>query len=345
MPFLRFASLLAAFALAEGCGEDEKRSPAGPVPDPTALERLTMGDALYQVDESSGDLQPSILLLRPAGGAVILPVSICEFEVIYAQMHAHFGRPLSHDLIKTLADLLGMSVPRIVLDTQAGDSLKAHIVMQAAQEQVEMPVSVGDAVAIAQRMSAEIMGTQRLIAQHDFQTDATSQQAAPFAAPTDQAVGPVRKPARLAQTTGELVEMRVLGLLQLSFSREVLLVLVDHAEQVAFPLTISRCQGFAVFSGLQPGDFPPTLPPDLMKSMLARSKARLTHVAVTRIEDRTFIGEIGLAQGDRAVAIDARPSDAIALALRVGAPIRVHQTLLEHFGEDPAGYLAAFANQ
>jgi len=337
---------MALLALFEGCGEDKEKNPLKTQPlDPAALEKLVMGDALYQLDESSGNLQPSILLLRAGGGAVLLPVGTCEFEVIYTKLHLPFFRPLPHDLLKSLADHLGMSVPRIVLDISEADSLKAHILLQGIQGDIEMPVSVGDAVAIAQRMSAEIMGTQRLIAQHDFQADTTAQKTAPFSAPesTDQAVSPARK--ALAQDTSAVVEMRVLGMLQRAFSRDILLVLIDNAEQTAFPITISRCQAFAIFTGLQPEAFPPTLPQDLMQSMLSRSGARLTHVAMTRVEDRTFIGEIDLAQGDSSLAIDARPSDAIALAVRVKAPIHINAALLELFGEDAAEYLAAFAEE
>lgn len=347
MPLLRAVCLVAILALVEGCGEDEKNNLVkSPAPDPGALERLMLGDALYQLDESSGGLQPSILLLRPGGGAILLPVGLCEFEVIYSKLHIPFSRPLPHDLIKSLIDTLGLSVPRIVLDTDAADSLQAHLVLHRADSNLDMAVSVGDAVAIAQRLSAEILGTQRLIVGHDFQADTTAQQTTPVSAPepSDQAAGPARKfSAPLAQD--ELVEMRVLGVLQRSFSRATFVVLLDTTERIALPISVSRCQAFAVFAGLEPDVFPPTLPHDLMEDLLSLATARVTYAAVTRVEDQVFIGELGVVQGDHALVLDSRPSDAIALAVRTGAPIRVSRALLDLFGEDAAPYLATFPGQ
>jgi bifunctional DNase/RNase len=57
----------------------------------------------------------------------------------------------------------------------------------------------------------------------------------------------------------------------------------------------------------------------------------------------THIGELVLRVGSRSFVLDARPSDAIALALRTGAPVQLAKFLLDEVGEDAEPYWALFA--
>ena len=77
---------------------------------------------------------------------------------------------------------------------------------------------------------------------------------------------------------------------------------------------------------------PRPLAHDLMRSLLESLDASVAGVAVTRIEDGTFYAEVTLSSplGDRVV--DARPSDAVALASRVGASIWVAEAVLDDAG-------------
>jgi bifunctional DNase/RNase len=131
--------------------------------------------------------------------------------------------------------------------------------------------------------------------------------------------------------------MRVFAVVQpLLGSLEI--ALIDPADSVVFPLYVVPCQGAAVHAGLHGLDLPEAQPYELLRRLLERGQAQMTHATVTRLEGSIFIGEIGLARSGRSLAIDARPSDAIALAQRVGAPVYVARALLEQHGEDPAPY-------
>ena len=73
---------------------------------------------------------------------------------------------------------------------------------------------------------------------------------------------------------------------------------------------------------------------DLVRSLIVGMGARLLHVNVTRVEERTYFAELRLQHSGELVTIDARPSDSIAIALRLGAPIYAAEELLSDPGED-----------
>jgi bifunctional DNase/RNase len=73
-------------------------------------------------------------------------------------------------------------------------------------------------------------------------------------------------------------------------------------------------------------------PYGLMGSVLDASGATLEEVRVTRLAEEVFHAELVISVGDRRVAVDARPSDALNLALRLGSPVAVSEELLDRLG-------------
>ena len=67
---------------------------------------------------------------------------------------------------------------------------------------------------------------------------------------------------------------------------------------------------------------------DLCKSIIVGLGGKLRRVQITRVEKNTYYAELHLFRGDDIVRVDARPSDSIAIALRLGAPIFANETLL-----------------
>lgn len=67
---------------------------------------------------------------------------------------------------------------------------------------------------------------------------------------------------------------------------------------------------------------------DLVRSLIMGMGAQLRRVQITRVANRTYFAELQLQHADSLVKIDARPSDSIAIALRLGAPIYAHEDLL-----------------
>ena len=73
---------------------------------------------------------------------------------------------------------------------------------------------------------------------------------------------------------------------------------------------------------------------DLVRSLIVGMGARLLHVNITRVEERTYFAELHLQHAGEVVTIDARPSDSIAIALRLAAPIYAAEELLADPGDD-----------
>lgn len=67
---------------------------------------------------------------------------------------------------------------------------------------------------------------------------------------------------------------------------------------------------------------------DLVRSLIVGLGAQLRRVQITRVEKQTYYAELQLIRDDALVQIDARPSDSIAIALRLGAPIFATESLL-----------------
>jgi hypothetical protein len=73
---------------------------------------------------------------------------------------------------------------------------------------------------------------------------------------------------------------------------------------------------------------------DLLKSVIVGLDAAVRRIVISGLKDKTYYAQIWLARGEEAVQVDARPSDSIALALRVHASIFTEDALLEDGGDD-----------
>ena len=98
------------------------------------------------------------------------------------------------------------------------------------------------------------------------------------------------------------------------------------------PIWIGAQEATSILVAVEGADVPRPLAHDLMRSLLDAVGASVTGVAVTRIDEGTFFAEVTLSTtlGER--IIDARPSDAVALASRVDAPIWVADAVMADAG-------------
>jgi bifunctional DNase/RNase len=119
-----------------------------------------------------------------------------------------------------------------------------------------------------------------------------------------------------------MVEMRVAGIGLDAASRSPIVLLRDPSGRRQVPIWIDQAQAHNILAGLN-GERPPRpLSHDLMVSLLEAGGLQLERVVIHTIEDSTFRAVLKLRRGEEdAVELDARPSDAIALALRTGSGI------------------------
>ena len=99
----------------------------------------------------------------------------------------------------------------------------------------------------------------------------------------------------------------------------VLLKTVDSNKFL--PIWIGHPEAAAILMKLQGATTPRPMTHDLLCDMLGELDVRCTQVAVTELRDNTFFASITLAVDGKEMEIDSRPSDALALAVRSGAPI------------------------
>jgi bifunctional DNase/RNase len=99
----------------------------------------------------------------------------------------------------------------------------------------------------------------------------------------------------------------------------VLLKAVDSNKFL--PIWIGHPEAAAILMRLQGASTPRPMTHDLLVDILGEVETKCTQVAVTELRDNTFFATITLVANGREIEIDSRPSDALALAVRSGAPI------------------------
>ena len=132
-----------------------------------------------------------------------------------------------------------------------------------------------------------------------------------------------------------MVQVRVVALAVDSRSLPVVLlkpILDEPGSGNILPIWIGTQEATSILIATEGATARRPLTHDLMKSLLEAVQAVLERVDITRIEDGTFYAEMTLQTRDGRLVLDARPSDAIALAARVDAPIWVSDDLLETAG-------------
>jgi bifunctional DNase/RNase len=131
----------------------------------------------------------------------------------------------------------------------------------------------------------------------------------------------------------QLVPMSIKGLMLDPVSNSPIVVLKDDEDKFFLPIWVGIFEANAIALQLENVATPRPMTHDLLRNMIAELDARVTRIVISDLRDSTFFAQIRLivsqTGGDRTLELDARPSDAIALALRTEAPIFVAQTVLE----------------
>jgi bifunctional DNase/RNase len=138
----------------------------------------------------------------------------------------------------------------------------------------------------------------------------------------------------------ELMEVKVMGIVVDPKASNPVVILVDLAGKKALPIWIGVFEAEAISRGLEDVVTLRPMTHDLMKQILDTFRVSVTRVVIHDIKDNTFYANLHLSIDGRELIVDSRPSDAIALAVRVKAPIFVTETVVEATKD-----LGAFASQ
>ncbi len=126
-----------------------------------------------------------------------------------------------------------------------------------------------------------------------------------------------------------MIEVRVAHLgLDRATNTPVVILQEKEGERV-LPIWIGPAEASAIAMELAGVKFSRPLTHDLVKHIVVGLGAELKHVMITQVKENTYYAELHLRRDDHIVQIDARPSDSIAVALRLEAPIFTQDDLLE----------------
>jgi len=127
----------------------------------------------------------------------------------------------------------------------------------------------------------------------------------------------------------ELMEVKVMGIVVDPKASNPVVVLVDLTGQKALPIWIGVFEAEAISRGLEDVVTLRPMTHDLMKQILDTFQVSLTRVVINDLKGNTFYANLYLNVEGREMVVDSRPSDAIALAVRVKAPIFIAESVVE----------------
>jgi bifunctional DNase/RNase len=125
------------------------------------------------------------------------------------------------------------------------------------------------------------------------------------------------------------VEMTIRGLLMDPVSNSPIVILKDVSGDSVLPIWVGVSEAQAIALEMEKVSTPRPMTHDLIKNVLTGLEAQVHKVVVTELREDTFYAVIWLERSGEVVSIDSRPSDALALALRVDCPIFVDDLVLK----------------
>jgi bifunctional DNase/RNase len=141
------------------------------------------------------------------------------------------------------------------------------------------------------------------------------------------------------------VEMQIRGLMMDPVTNMPIVVLKDVGSDTVLPIWVGMFEANAIALELEKTATPRPMTHDLLQNVTRGLNARVTRVVVSELRDDTFYAVIWMQQAGETVAVDARPSDAIATALRWDCPIYVSREVLEQSKQNANGSQSANSDE
>ena len=125
------------------------------------------------------------------------------------------------------------------------------------------------------------------------------------------------------------IEMTIKGLMIDPITNMPIVILRDQEGQRLLPIWVGVFEANAIALQIENVQTPRPMTHDLLKNILTDLAVQVERVVVTELKENTFYALIHVRAGGQAIAVDARPSDAIALALRTQSPIFVEEAVIQ----------------
>jgi uncharacterized protein len=125
------------------------------------------------------------------------------------------------------------------------------------------------------------------------------------------------------------VEMKIRGLMMDPVTNMPIVILKDSGGDAVLPIWVGIYEANAIALEIEKVSTPRPMTHDLIKNVLTGLDAQVKKVVVTELRDDTFFAVIWLEREGRIISVDSRPSDALAVALRLDCPIFVDDEVLK----------------
>jgi len=125
------------------------------------------------------------------------------------------------------------------------------------------------------------------------------------------------------------VEMKIRGLMMDPVTNMPIAILRDVSGNSVLPIWVGVYEANAIALEIEKVSTPRPMTHDLIKSLLLGLNTAMRKVVVSELKDDTFYAVIWLDRDGETISVDSRPSDALALALRLDCPIYVEETVLK----------------
>ncbi|MCL4478441.1 MAG: bifunctional nuclease family protein [Deltaproteobacteria bacterium] len=126
-----------------------------------------------------------------------------------------------------------------------------------------------------------------------------------------------------------LIEMKVAGVMVDPVNLTPIVALKDSENKYTLPIWVGVSEASAIMMEMEGIKPPRPYTHDLLRNVFNTLGVIVTKVEITELKDNTYYAIIFLRAGDLNISIDSRPSDAIALALRMAAPIFVEKSVID----------------
>jgi len=126
------------------------------------------------------------------------------------------------------------------------------------------------------------------------------------------------------------IEMTIKGLMVDPITNMPIIIMRDKDGQKVLPIWVGVFEANAIALQIENVSTPRPMTHDLLRNVIQDLEAAVTKIVVSDLRDNTFYAVIYLQRNGETVAIDARPSDAIALALRAHVPIFVEEMVIDN---------------
>jgi len=129
-----------------------------------------------------------------------------------------------------------------------------------------------------------------------------------------------------------MLELSLVGVRVELPSNQPIVLLKEVDGERYLPIWIGAVEATAIAFALQGIETPRPMTHDLLKDILTSTEVSVDRVLINDLVDSTFYATIRMGKEGRAIEVSSRPSDAIALAVRINAPIYADESVLEQAG-------------